>query len=253
MAAGRTSYEAMFLSGCADTRSLRSVSAIGIIDSLQPPHCTISSGKQTSPETTIQTDQTPHSRTGLSQRHSRKGLPAIPAKLPVIPRHSRKTPRHSRGQNSPSFPPSITEQPILNELARCGLLYAFPRGSVGTRKVSPPFPQNSPPFLQNSPSFPRRRESITEQPILNELARCGLLYAFPRGSVGTRKNKAPTGGAIISACPCCSCYFSRQAILGSQAVLDLRIHPGIGTELLPFNLVKTFYMPIVAIRLISWR
>ena len=149
-------------------------------------------------------------------------------------------------QNSPSFPrrrESITEQPILNELARVCI----------PAKVSPPFPQNSPPFLQNSPSFPRRRESITEQPILNELARCGLLYAFPRGSVGTRKNKAPTGGAIISACPCCSCYFSRQAILGSQAVLDLRIHPGIGTELLPFNLVKTFYMPIVAIRLISWR
>ena len=49
----------------------------------------------------------------------------------------------------------------------------------------------SPPFLQNSPSFPRRRESITEQPILNELARCGLLYAFPRGSVGTREKQSP--------------------------------------------------------------
>ena len=50
--------------------------------------------------------------------------------------------------------------------------------------------ERSPPsFPQNSPSFPRRRESITERPILNELARRGL-YAFPRGSVGTRE-KSP--------------------------------------------------------------
>ena len=162
------------------------------------------------------------------------------------------------GSRPPPKPPSrptrhlIPAQDYLNVIP-AKVSPPFPQNSPSFPQNSPPFPQNSPPFPQNSPSFPRRRESITEQPILNELARCGLLYAFPRGSVGTRKNKAPTGGAIISACPCCSCCFSRQAILGSQAVPDLRIHPGIGTELLPFNLVKTFYMPIVAIRLISWR
>ena len=110
-----------------------------------------------------------------------------------------------RGRSPPLFPrrrESITDQPIFNELT-CRGLYAFPRGSVGTRKISPVIP------AKHSPSFPRRQESITERPILNELTRRGL-YAFPRGSVGTRKNKAPTGGAIISACPCCSCYFSRQ-------------------------------------------
>ena len=43
---------------------------------------------------------------------------------------------------------------------------------------------------KHSPSFPRRRESITERPILNELTRRGLLYAFPRRSLGTRNNGA---------------------------------------------------------------
>ena len=166
------------------------------------------------------------------ERGNKEGLPRHSRK--DLPRHSRKDlPRHSR-KTHPAIP----------------------------AKHSPPFPQNTPrhsrktlPVIpaKHSPSFPRRRESIKEQPILNELTRRGLCMHSHAGAWERGKNKAPTSGAVISAHPCCSCYFPGQAILGSQAVPDLRIYPGIGTELLPFNLVKTFCMPIVAIRLISWR
>ena len=108
---------------------------------------------------------------GMGSCHSREDLPVIPAKIsPSFPRMISP----SFPQNTPSFPQNTP---------------SFPQNSQSFPQNSPSFPQNSPSFPQNSPSFPRRRESITERPILNELARRGL-YAFPRGSVGTRE-KSP--------------------------------------------------------------
>ena len=131
----------------------------------------------------------------------------------------------------------------------------IPTRERGNEENTPRHARKTLPVIpaKHSPSFPRRRESIKEQPILNELTRRGLCMHSHAEAWERGKNKAPTSGAVISAHPCCSCYFPGQAILGSQAVPDLRIYPGIGTELLPFNLVKTFCMPTVAIRLISWR
>ena len=51
----------------------------------------------------------------------------------------------------------------------------IPTQEPGNEEWVPAIPAKiSPSFPQNTPSFPRRRESITEQPILNGLTRRGL-------------------------------------------------------------------------------